>query len=295
MTPYLFKLVFRLIAALPLRWLHSLGALLGRLDYLFSASHASRTRENLIQSGVSVSAEQFSALLRQSIDEAGKGMIELPWVWLRPAEEVLEHIVECQGWELVEAAHARGKGLVILTPHIGCFEVIGLYVGARMAMTCLYRVPKQAWMDDVIRRGRERGMMKLARADVGGVRVLLKALKRGEVIGILPDQVPGNGEGEWLPFFGRPAYTMTLVSRLLEASDASVLMCFAERLPKGRGYSIKFSPLELQHGLPVTPQINHAVEMSVRSCPAQYLWSYNRYKVPAGVAPPEPHNKGESC
>jgi len=154
-------------------------------------------------------------------------------------------------------------------------------------MTCLYRVPKQAWMDSVIRQGRERGLMKLARADIGGVRVLLKALKRGEVIGILPDQVPGNGEGEWLPFFGRPAYTMTLVSRLIEASNASVLMCVAERLPQGKGYSIRFSPLEFQSGQPLTPQINHEVEMSVRSCPEQYLWSYNRYKVPAGVEPPD--------
>lgn len=287
MTPYLFKLVFRLIAALPLRWLHLLGALLGRLTYTLSGQYAARTRDNLRQAGVAKGEAHFSSLLDQAVSEAGKGMVELPWVWLRPVEQVLGCVVECHGWELVEAARTRGKGLVILTPHIGCFEVIGLYVGARMPMTCLYRVPKQPWMDSVIRRGRERGRMKLARADIGGVRVLLKALKRGEVIGILPDQVPGNGEGEWLPFFGRPAYTMTLVARLLEASNASVLMCVAERLPKGRGYTIRFSPLELQGGLPVVPQINHAVEMSVRSCPAQYLWSYNRYKVPSGVLPPD--------
>jgi KDO2-lipid IV(A) lauroyltransferase len=287
MTPSLFKLVFRLIAALPLRWLHLLGALLGKLTYTLPGEYAARTRDNLRQAGVARDEAHFTSLLRQTVSEAGKGMIELPWVWLRPVEQVLECVVECHGWELVEAAQARGKGLVILTPHIGCFEVIGLYVGARMPMTCLYRVPKQPWMDSVIRRGRERGMMKLARADIGGVRVLLKALKRGEVIGILPDQVPGNGEGEWLPFFGRPAYTMTLVARLLEASDASVLMCVAERLPQGKGYTIGFSSLELQPGLPAVPQINHAVEMSVRSCPAQYLWSYNRYKVPSGVLPPD--------
>lgn len=295
MMPSLIKFIFHLIAFLPLPWVHALGAALGRLTNLVSASHASRTRRNLLQANIAHDKGHFTSLLTQSISEAGKGMIELPWVWLRPVEQVLEHVKECQGWELVEAAHARGKGLVILTPHIGCFEVIGLYVGTRMPMTCLYRVPKQPWMDGVIRRGRERGMMKLARADIGGVRVLLKALKRGEVIGILPDQVPGNGEGEWLPFFGRPAYTMTLVSRLLEASDASVLMCVAERLPKGLGYTIKFTPLELDSELPVVPQINHAVEISVRSCPAQYLWSYNRYKVPAGVEPPAEENKETGC
>jgi len=294
MTPYLSKLVFRLLASLPLRWLHALGALLGRMTYTLSRPYAALTRENLHQANVAEDDAHFAALLKQTVSEAGKGIVELPWVWLRPAEQVLACVMECHGWELVEEAQARGKGLVILTPHIGCFEVIGLYVGVRMPMTCLYRVPKQPWMDSVIRQGRERGLMKLARADIGGVRVLLKALKRGEVIGILPDQVPGNGEGEWLPFFGRPAYTMTLVSRLLEASNASVLMCVAERLPQGKGYSIRFSPLALQPGKPLTPQINHQVEMSVRSCPEQYLWSYNRYKVPAGVAPPD-SSKEEQC
>jgi len=287
MTPYLFKSFFWILARLPLSWLHTLGVLFGRLTYLLSKSYANLTTKNLRQAKVAADDDGFSSLLKQAVSEAGKSILELPWVWLRPVEQVLDCVKDCHSWDLVEKAQARGKGLVILTPHIGCFEVIGLYVGARMAMTCLYRVPKQAWMDSVIRQGRERGMMKLARADIGGVRVLLKALKRGEVIGILPDQVPGNGEGEWLPFFGRPAYTMTLVSRLLEASDASVLMCIAERLPHGKGYSIRFSPLELQSGQPLTPQINHEVEMSVRSCPEQYLWSYNRYKVPAGVAPPD--------
>ena len=123
--------------------------------------------------------------------------------------------------------------------------------------------------------------MRLARTDVGGVRLLYKALKRGEAIGLLPDQVPGKGEGEWADFFGRPAYTMTLVGRLVESSGAVILMAYAERLPDGSGYIIHITPLEFTPGLPVTEQMNAALEAVVRACPVQYLWSYNRYKVPA--------------
>ena len=287
MSKYLVVGIFNLLASMPLWLLHRLGGLLGWMAYKQSGSYAECMRENLSRAWQDRPEAEFHTLLNANIIEAGKGMVELAWVWRRPLEQVLAKIKECHGWELVEATLASGKGLVMLTPHLGCFEIIALYVGARMPMTSMYRVPRQAWMDTVVRQGRERGQMKLARADIGGVRTLYKALKRGEVIGILPDQVPGNGEGEWVPFFGRPAYTMTLVTRLLESSGAAVIMCIAERLPRGEGYILRFTPLELNAGLPVTLQINHAVEATVRSCPAQYLWSYNRYKVPSGVQPPD--------
>lgn len=285
MTKFLATTLFNLLAHLPLRVLHGAGAGLGWATYLLSGRYAERLRANLGREWEGKPEEAFRTVLRANAAELGKGVAELPWVWRRPLEQILSKVQVAAGWELVEAARARGKGLIVLTPHIGCFEVIGLHIGARMPMTCMYRVPRLAWMDGIIRSGRERGQMKLARADIGGVRTLLKALKRGEVIGILPDQVPSNGEGEWAPFFGRPAYTMTLVGRLLEASDASVLMCVAERLPHGAGYAISFTPMTLDatHSIPV--QINQAVEQAVRSCPTQYLWSYNRYKTPAGVAP----------
>ena len=120
----------------------------------------------------------------------------------------------------------------------------------------------------------------------------LPGRERGEAIGLLPDQVPGQGEGEWADFFGRPAYTMTLVGRLAESSGAAVLMAYAERLPDGAGYVISITPLEFVPGLPVTRQINAALEKVVRARPTQYLWSYNRYKVPAGIEPPGQQEAG---
>lgn len=279
---------FRLLSYLPLSFLHRLGTVVGWLTYWTSSRYAARLRDNLQNAWRNRDQDELSRILGANVGEAGKGMAELPWMWQRSLNEVVASVRACHGWEWVETAKKQGKGLIILTPHIGCFEVIGQYVSAQMPMTCMYRVPKLAWLDVVMRAGRERGQMKLARADVGGVRVLLKALKRGEAIGVLPDQVPGNGEGEWVDFFGRPAYTMTLASRLWQSSGAAVVMCYAERLPQGQGYVMHFSPLPLDSAPSPTLALNAAVENVIMACPTQYLWSYNRYKVPAGVTAPDP-------
>jgi KDO2-lipid IV(A) lauroyltransferase len=287
MTSFLFKLIFRLLASLPLRWLHGLGALLGRITYATSKQYAARTRENLRQSNLALDETDYAKLLDQTIDEAGKGMLELPWVWGRPLEQVCATVQHCHGWEHVEAAQTLGKGIIFLTPHWGCFEVTGLYIGQRLRLTNLYRSPKQAWLEKIMRDGRARGLVRLATADVSGVRLLFKALKRGEAIGLLPDQVPSQGEGEWVDFFARPAYTMTLSGRLAQSSGAPVLLAYAERLPRGAGYTLRFEPLILDFTKPVPLQINAALERVIAISPAQYLWSYNRYKTPPGVEPPK--------
>lgn len=287
MTDFLFKSIFRLIALLPLRTLHNLGALVGHATFAMSKEYAARTEENLRQAHLATDEKPFALLRDQAISEAGKGIVELPWVWSRPLEQVCATVQTCNGWEHFEAAHARGKGIILLTPHWGCFEVVGLYVGQRFSLTCLYRSPKQDWLEKIMRGGRERGLARLATADVSGVRVLFKALKRGEAIGLLPDQVPSQGEGEWVDFFARPAYTMTLSGRLAQASGATVLLAFAERLPHGAGYALRFEPLPLDFSKPVPQQINTALERVIAISPAQYLWSYNRYKIPQGAMPPD--------
>lgn len=286
MIAFIFKTLFRLLAVLPLGTLHRLGTLLGQLTYAASATYAARTRDNLRQSDVAENDAQYRELLSATIAEAGKGITELAWIWGRPYEEVVGAVHECVGLEHIIAAQARGKGIIFLTPHLGCFEISALYAAKRVPITVLYRQPKLGWVEGVMRSGRERGQAKLARADVSGVRLLYKALRRGEAIGLLPDQVPSRGEGEWADFFGRPAYTMTLAGRLAESSGATVLMAYSERLPHGRGYVIHVEPLALDFAAPVPQQVNAALEHTIRACPAQYLWSYNRYKVPRGVDAP---------
>ncbi len=286
MTSLLFRILFRLLSLLPLPVLHGLGSLLGRASYALSKSYAQRTAENLRLSGLIQGEAEYATQLRQTIEEAGKSILELPWVWLRPTEQICAAVQAVHGWEHVVAAQTTGRGMIFLTPHWGSFEVFGLYVGQRMALTNLYRAPRQTWLESFMRSGRQRGLAKLAPADVGGVRLLYKALKRGEAIGLLPDQVPANGEGEWVDFFHRPAYTMTLSGRLAQSSGAAVLLACAERLPHGRGYVIRIEPLQLDFAHSVPLQINEALERVIATAPAQYLWSYNRYKTPSGVTAP---------
>ncbi len=279
--------LFKALSRLPLRLVHWLGAGLGWLAYGLSPTYARRLRDNLAQSGIAADEAAYRRLLRASIAEAGKGLLELFVVWGRPFEQAVALVRECDGWEHVDAARAGGRGVILLTPHLGCFEIAGLYCASRLPMTVLYRPPRLRWLQPIMKSGRGRGQMTLAPTDLSGVRKLLAALKRGEAIGVLPDQVPGSGEGVWAPFFGRPAYTMTLVGKLVERTGAPVLMAFAERLPGGQGYRLSFRPMPQPAGEPraAAQTLNAAVESVVRLRPEQYLWSYNRYKTPRGAAP----------
>lgn len=277
--------VLRLLARLPLSWLHVAGAVLGWLVYACGPTYAARMRENLEASGVCSGEAQCKALLRRAVAEAGKGMTELAAVWFGSEEKVTRLAVACEGWNVVEAARARGKGIIIVTPHLGCFEMVSLYFVQRQPMTVMYRPPKLAWLEPLMIAGRSRWQATVAPANLRGVRMFYRTLQQGGAVGLLPDQAPGAGEGVWTDFFGRPAYTMTLAVRLQRVSGATVIMAFAQRLPGGQGYHLHFE--EVPTAQFDEAALNRAVEAQVRRCPGQYLWSYNRYKVPAGApAPP---------
>ena len=274
--------VFRLLGRLPLTLLHWLGAGLGRLIYLLSPTYRRHLGENLAQAGIPPSLRGRVAA------ETGKQMLELPRIWMRPLEEALPLVAEVAGLEHVEAARQAGKGIVFLTPHLGCFEITAQYLSSFADITVLYREPKSALAGELIRMGRKRAQLHLAPADLSGVRSLIKALKKGEMVGMLPDQAPKTGEGVWLKFFGRYAYTMTLAARLTETGAVS-LLTWGERLPGGRGYRIHFlPPRQPLSGSTIerAQQINGEIEALIRSCPTQYLWGYNRYKRPGGAEPP---------
>lgn len=275
--------LLRLIARLPLAWLHGAGAALGWLVYWASPAYAARLRDNLFSSGVCADEVSCAALLRQAVAEAGKGVTELAAVWFGADERVAQW-VRCDSWQVVEQAQRGGKGLIFLTPHLGCFEISALYGAQHLPITVLYRPPKLRWIEPLMMAGRKRWRSTVAPATLSGVRTLYKALQRGEAVGLLPDQAPGVGEGAWADFFGRPAYTMTLVARLQQATGAAVIMAFAERLPHGAGYHLHLQQVP-EAGFDEAA-LNRAIEAVVRTCPAQYLWSYNRYKVPAGAPPP---------
>ena len=274
--------LFRLLSLLPLCVLHALGGMLGRLIYWLSPTYRRHVRENLAQAGIDASIRGAVAA------ETGKQMVELARIWMRPLEEAVPLVAEVVGWEHVEAAHCAGKGIVFLTPHLGCFEITAQYLSSFGDITVLYREPKSAAANELILMGRKRERLHLAPADLSGVRALIKALKKGQMVGMLPDQAPKTGEGAWLKFFGRYAYTMTLAARLTE-TDAVSLLTWGERLPGGKGFRVHFLPPNNPlSGTTVerAQQINHEIEALIRQCPTQYLWGYNRYKRPGGAEPP---------
>ena len=278
-----------LFARLPLPFVHLLGVGLGWVAYALAASYRKRLRENLGASRIAENSAQLKALIRANVAESGKAILELPFVWLRPTGDVLAKVSVADGWQAVQTARAEGKGLIMLTPHLGSFELIGRYLAAQFPITVLYRPPKLSWLEPIMRAGRERDQARLATTDVSGVRALLRALKRGEALGILPDQAPGAGDGVWADFFNRPAYTMTLIRRLQQRSGAPIIAMYAERLNEGRGFLLHFKRISAplaDEDVAAARQMNLAMEDLIRDCPSQYLWSYNRYKVPSGARAP---------
>ena len=276
------RFVLRLIARLPLHFLHALGTVLGWTIYGMSPTYRRHVRENLAAAGC---AE--ARVRRAAIASAGRMIMELPAIWFRPHAEVVGLVKSVEGAELAYEAQRAGKALLFLTPHMGAFEIASLYAARDMPITVLYRRPKVGWTEPLMRAGRERNNVRLVPADLTGVRELFAALKRAEAVGFLPDQVPGKGEGEWAEFFGRPAYTMTLAAKLAERENVACFLAYARRLPRGEGYSIHVRPLPAPiAGERATRRINRALEALVRECPEQYLWGYNRYKIPAGAPRP---------
>jgi KDO2-lipid IV(A) lauroyltransferase len=288
--------LFRWCSRLPLGVLHAFGGMLGWLTYLASPTYRARLRGNALQAGVSAAAQ------RGAIGHAGRMVAELPRLWLRPTDRPVDPPLRWQGAALIDAALERGQGLVLMTPHLGCFEVCAqAYAerwGARVPITVMYRPARKAWLRELMDGSRARPGLATAPASLAGVRQMMRALRRGEVVGLLPDQVPPDGMGVWAPFFGRDAYTMTLAARLIEQTGAQPLLMFGERLPRGAGWQVHVRALpeplpagaasDEAHQVACAAAVNRAMEHLIRQCPQQYLWGYHRFKSPRRQASTPP-------
>lgn len=284
----------RWISGWPLGLLQAMGGLLGWLVWLCSPTYRRRLHVNAALAGVSTHAR------RGAIAEAGRMVLETPWLWLHADNDTLARKVTWRNPQALDAAIAERRPLVILTPHMGSFEVAAraytLRYGHVQPVTVLYRPARQRALREFQEAARQRPTMPTAPANLAGVRQMLRALKRRESVGLLPDQVPPDGQGVWAPFFGKPAYTMTLAIRLAQQTGAGCMVLRCERLPRGGGYAIHAS--ELVRALPIGTDaaalveaatiINETMEQVILSDPAQYLWGYNRYKPPRAADTPEP-------
>lgn len=282
--------LLRLTAALPLSWNHALGAFLGWLWWRIPNPLRRIAERNLTLCFPEKSPAERNRLLRQNLMETGKGLLELGPLWFWSGEQVLRLIQGPVAGEEALAAALNGKqGTILITPHLGAWELAGLYYSSRYPLTILYR-PSRLGLDAISRRARGRLGGQVAATDAGGLRALLTALRRGEALGILPDQDTGGmGDGERLfaPFFGIAACTMTLVSRLALQHRTPVLLTWAERLPRGRGYVLRLRALpEVTAATSLETSVaamNQCIEAAVRALPTQYLWVYKRFKTrPSG-------------
>jgi KDO2-lipid IV(A) lauroyltransferase len=275
-------ILFRVLSVLPLSLLHAIGGALGWLVYAASPSYRRRLKSNLEQAG-------YGAHLHAAIAEAGKAIVELAFVWCANPARVNRH-ASVENWDHVQGVLDAGRGIVFLTPHLGCFEMTAQQIALHTALTVMYRPPRKSALKPLVEGARARHNLHLAPATLAGVRILAKTLKKGEPIGLLPDQVPQQGEGVWAPFFGRHAYSMTLPAKLAQLGKAAIILVYAERLAGGRGFVVRFVPFDGDLSGSAAEQasaINRAMEQLIARCPAQYFWSYNRYKQPDGVAAPE--------
>jgi KDO2-lipid IV(A) lauroyltransferase len=277
--------LFHWLARFPLAILHALGAFLGWAAYGLSPTYRRRMAANAAQAGLS--AGQW----KPAVASAGRMVMELPYLWMRPPGESILPRVRFEGEALLEAALARGKGVLLLTPHMGCFEVAAQAIAERFGgirpITVLYRPARKPWLRDLVRTSRERPRLHAAPATLAGVRQMIRALRKGEMVGLLPDQVPPEGMGVWAPFFGREAYTMTLATRLVQQTGAELLLTWVERLPGGQGYVQRFYPFPEslpEDGAESAAAINRSMEQLIRQRPQQYLWGYHRYKAPRSPA-----------
>lgn len=278
----LFKGLVRVLSWLPLKWSQRLGAAMGWLLWRLPNSAKRVSIKNIDIAFPNLSSEARALLVKQSLIETGKTATELGAIWCWPQAKKLALIKRVEGADRLAEAVAQGKGVMVLSPHVGCWEIIGHYLAEHYPTTILYRPPRIGSLDTFMRQTRQSSGVKLQPTDMSGVKGLRKALKNAEVVGILPDQDPGKSGGVVAPFFGHPANTMVLVSKLAQKSACPVFYILAERLPQAQGYVIHLldAPANVASADEqlATTALNHGVETCVRQVPSQYQWSYKRYK-----------------
>ena len=275
----LLSFFFWVFSFLPLRMIYVLGGGLGRVAAVLPGRYGRRLRANFLRAY----PQATSAMLLDAARSAGRMALEMPYFWSRtnPLAAFPDLLAEHQS--TINCILGKKRGVIFLTPHLGCFEILAPALAARYGLTAMFKPPHKIWLRAWIEKMRSCPGLQLAPAQKSGVRMLVKTLRRGDAIGILPDQTPAAGQGVWAPFFGRPAYTLTLVHKLHRLSGAPIVLLFGERLSAGRGYRIHLRVLSEplpEDSVSAATMINQALESLIGLAPAQYLWAYNRYKTP---------------
>jgi Kdo2-lipid IVA lauroyltransferase/acyltransferase len=295
--PWTLRPIFALLwlaGALPLAGSYRLGALLGRGVGRLERRDTRLARENIARCFPGLDAGARSALVAATLAETARTLLETLRLWTRPFGSQRGWVTEVVGLEHLERARIGGRGVIVAAPHLGNWELLNQYLATLGPLAIVYRAPEQRFLEPLLLQGRGGTRVAQLRADPSSVRAMLKHLRGGGMLGLLPDQRPKAGEGEWAPFFGEPARTMTLLPRLAQSAGVEVVFGFAERLAGGRGFRLHFLPAPDGLADPdprrATAALNAGVEACARIAPAQYQWTYRRF--PRALPPLAGHGSG---
>jgi len=293
MRDRLIKGLLALLGWLPFTWVGALGAGIGRLLYARGGRAVDNARANLALCFPELSDEGRECMVRDNLVETGRSLAHMVKIWGGPRRDWAASVDENGFYEVAGALIRRRHGLIIAMPHLGNWELIA-YLASKVApSTALYRPPRQAFLDDLMREGRVRSGITPVPIDRQGLKALHGALQRGEIVGILPDQVPKaeGASGVIAPFFGHRALTMTLVNRLVRRHQSAVLFCCAVYDPEQGRYRVHHfegaAALADPSAEIAAAALNRDVERCARAFPAHYQWTYRRFQIPgeAGRGP----------
>ncbi len=281
MKDHLAPLLVKLFARLPLCLLRVLGNLLGRFMWLLNGRAAKITRENIRLCFPELTPVEQTALAKQSLQETAKTAMEAGAIWRHSWAWLDGKIVTKEGDDVLRSKLAQGKGVLVLAPHHGNWEVVAPYLASVANLTAMYQPLENPKMDELVLAGRSKLNISMAPTNRKGVMMLFKALQGGTIVGILPDQVPAKeAGGEVAPFMGQPALTMTLVHGLVQRTGCAVCSCYAERVDGGfKIVVMEADPAIYSEDLQTSVAgLNASVAACVKRAPAQYQWEYKRFR-----------------
>ena len=289
------KTLLPILAALPRGLLALLGYMIGLLFWLLPTKKRRITYINLQLCLPAVTGWSRHNLARRSLINEAQTLLEIPALLKMPVSQVDNIVKKVIGETHLQQAFSQQQGVILAIPHLGNWEIIGLYVSLRYPMTSLYRPQHRSpELDQFIRTGRQRFGANLVPTDTTGVRSLYKALAANEVVAILPDQKPAPGAGVFAPFFKQPTYTMVLLSRLAQRQQSTVLYCYTERLSWGRGFNLHLIPADesvtAKDPVQSATALNAGIEACIKNNLSQYWWSYKRFNT-ATDEQPSPYSK----
>lgn len=272
------SIILKFFAIMPLRLNHLIGSWIGIYLYITNSHSKKVVSKNIKTCFAHLDKSRQQELIKKSLVEMGKGLSESGFIWLRSFKDNAKYIVKTIGIEHLKSE----QPIILLVPHFGCWEITGRVLSIDTPVTFLYKPLRKAEQEAFLIKNRQKHGLSMATADKKGVIKLQRAIKKQELIGILPDQDPGEEGGVLAPFFGTNARSMTLLAKLARKNQAKVLLTWALRLPKGRGYELHLKPVDILSEQGLIEQdvtlMNKVIEDLVITQPEQYLWNYKRFK-----------------